>query len=204
MSSNTPPLRRRRLPQLLGIGLSAAALAGLVHFESVWAHADREDPAESAAMDELDELDELDERAPAPGEFSSLVAVAETTAPLSATLMPAAAESKTPVVVADASAVVAAEAKVDTDATAGVVPDVVALVTVPDLKGLNLRKARKRLKAVGLKMSVRDSYNERLPREYWSDYKVRRQKIEAGTEVQPGTRVRVKARFKKPRFAKGY
>lgn len=203
--------RRHRLPQLLGLGLSAAALAGLVHLESVWAHADA-GPDEALAADELDALDELDEEEDDEAvELAPVLAAAEpgrladAEAPATGTPAGTAAAPQAAMMLADASIpaataapAAAAVAVVAVEADAEILPQGPALVVVPDLEGMNLRQARKTLKAVGLKLSARDTYNDKIPRDEWWDYEVRRQKIEPGAEVVPGTWVRVKARFEAP------
>jgi len=77
------------------------------------------------------------------------------------------------------------------------------LVVVPDLTGMRLRTARRELRALGLRMRVRDSYNDTIPRDYWSEYKVRKQRIEPGTEVIPGAKIRLVAR-ERYRVSQGY
>jgi len=130
-----------RLRQLLGLGLSGAALAALVYVETVSAHGEVETSAE---------------------EWS--------------------------------------DTGVDTKTFEALAP---ALVVVPDLTGMRLRSARRELRALGLRIRVRDSYNDTIPRDYWSDYKVRKQRIEPGTEVTPGAKIRLVAR-ERYRVSQGY
>ncbi|WAS96652.1 PASTA domain-containing protein [Nannocystis punicea] len=78
-----------------------------------------------------------------------------------------------------------------------------ALVVVPDIEQMTLRKAAKELAAVGLKLSVRDEYGDAVPRWSWGDYEVRTQKVDAGTEVVPGATVKAKARALR-RLVSGY
>lgn len=82
-------------------------------------------------------------------------------------------------------------------------PEAPTTAIVPDLSGKSVRAARKQLKALGLRMVVRDRYNDKISRDEWGAYKIRRQKTEAGTEVELGSRVRLKARMRRS-FAKGY
>ena len=198
----------RRLRRILGLSLSGAALVGLIYFEGASARAEADELDEVAEAyeqaqveaDELDE-DELDENeldeaelnvvptAIAPSGPAPAEKVAHSTAPASdATL--AAANDTVAVAIADLPAAQPTE-------------PTITLVTVPDLDGLSLYKARKQLKALGLKLSVRDEYKEKLPREYWGGYRVRKQKIEPGAEVKPGTTVRVRARMKRS-YSMGY
>jgi len=216
MSLTPIPLRRRRLPQLLGIGFSALGLAGLVQLQSVWAQdetelldADEEldldaeedeedEEVEQVEQDEQDEQDEPVALASVPSAAPSTpkpVLIAEASAAL-----PSGLETKTTTA---AAVTVASETAEATEASAAIVPDVPVLVAVPDLSGLSVRKARRILKDAGLKIAVRDGYGYRVPREEWNAYKVRGQKLDAGTEVELGSRVRVKARMKR-RYAMGY
>jgi hypothetical protein len=197
-----PRPRNHRFLRLAGLGLSAAALAGLVHLQSVWAHADVQAETDLAASDFFDEL-ELDEleleadqfEAEALAEVDALEAAQAKAVALTAVAMaPTATEVRVALAPAPAPIVVAAA-----------VVEVPALVAVPNLGGMSLRAARKELKALGLRMSVRDRYNDRVARDEWSFYKVRGQKIDPGTEVEPGSRVRVKAKIRRSRkFAQGY
>ncbi|MCA9712550.1 MAG: PASTA domain-containing protein [Myxococcales bacterium] len=204
-----PASFRRRSVHVLGLGLSAAALAGLVHLQSVWAQEDQQTDADAEVWDETEleaegtaeAEDALEEAAEAlsatPDSSASAAAATPTPAPASV------ATEAMPVRLADASAVASVEAAVETSTEATAPVEVAVLVAVPDLAGMSLYKARKELKALGLKMSVRDAYNDRLPREYWTGYKVRSQKVEPGTEVEPGSRIGVKARLKRS-YAMGY
>jgi len=210
MSSAKPMLRRRRLPHVLGIGVSAVALAGLFQLQSVWAQADveaDEDPmaeeleAELEAEFEAEALEELEATATATPEPEPVAALAPAVAvaAVDAKTVTAAAVIAKAEAATEASA--SADAAVETETTE-ILPEVAALVAVPDLSGLSLRKARKQLKEVGLKMSARDG-SYRIPWQEWGYYKVRKQKTEAGTMVEPGTRVRVKAR-EKISYGQGY
>ncbi len=202
-----PKIRRRRLPHLLGIGVSAVALAGLFQLQSVWAQSDLEadeDPmaeeleAELAAEFEAEALEELEElEATAKVAATPVVARAPVVAPAPAAIVGAKAVTAATVLAkaeAATEASASADAATETEATE-ILPEVAALVAVPDLSGLSLRKARKQLKEAGLKMSARDG-SYRIPWQEWRYYKVRKQKTEPGTMVEPGTRIRIKAREK--------
>ncbi|WP_267683875.1 PASTA domain-containing protein [Nannocystis sp. SCPEA4] len=104
------------------------------------------------------------------------------------------AESVAPVTAVEPMAMATVtEAEVDV-AALPVEPLGPALVVVPDIEQMTLRKAAKELAAVGLKLSVRDEYGDAVPRWSWGDYEVRTQKVDAGTEVVPGATVKAKAR----------
>lgn len=186
----------RRLHRALGLGLSGLALVGLVYFEGMSARAE-------TGADEADEI-EVDEAEAEGAEISvsspSLVAAPPSGAAVAQGSETLVTGAEAPVPVADGRIAMAAVADADAALPA---PPAPALVVVPDIEGKSLRKARKELKALGLKLSVRDGYNEKIPREYWSEYKVRSQKIEAGTEVEAGSTVKVKARMIQ-RYAMGY
>lgn len=192
----------RRLHRALGLGLSGATLVGLIYFEGVSARAeagsDDEEASEleSDAALELDEADEAEDADDADDAVKNAVLGAGTSA-----LPPsggAVERSPSPATAtpADGRLAMATVIEVDTASAMPVAPPVPALVAMPDIEGMSLRKARKELKALGLKLSVRDEYGEKVPREYWSGYKVRKQKLEAGTEVAPGSTVKVKARMR--------
>lgn len=178
----------RRLHRALALGLSGAALAGLVYFEGMSARASAEEAAVEAAEadealeDEL-ELDDVDELENDVREVKPV-----STAPSGPAIAVA-----TPT---DGRLAMAGLPAVDAAAAMPVAPPAPALVAVPDIEGMSLRKAKKALAAAGLKLSVRDEYGWKIPREYWSDYKVRSQKIDAGAEVEAGSTVKVKARMK--------
>jgi PASTA domain len=192
-----------RLHRVLGLGLSGAALVGLIYFEGMSARAEAGAGLQESLVevDESDELDELDETVDSEEDGAGI----NVPAPVMVALPPAGAapEAASPttspapaqLAMADLGAVEATAMPTE--------PPVPTLVAVPDIEGMSLRKARKQLKALGLKLSVRDGYNEKIPREYWGEYRVRTQKTEAGTEVEPGATVKVKARMLQ-RYAMGY
>jgi hypothetical protein len=191
----------RRLHRALGLGLSGVALVGLVYFEGMSARAEAEDAAEvelaAEAASELEEdvaedVEETDEN----GVLDANPVALPPSGPAASPTQPAASP-------ADAQLAMATIADVDAAAAMPVAPPAPALVAVPDIEGMSLRKAKKQLAAVGLKLSVRDEYGEKLPREYWSEYKVRKQRVDAGTEVEAGSTVKVKARYRQ-RYAMGY
>ncbi|PCC73465.1 PASTA domain-containing protein [Nannocystis exedens] len=169
----------------LALGLSGAALAGLIYFEGLPAQAE----AESAVYFET-EADEADEAI----ESISLQPEPVVAAPAESSI-PAPAPTDTRLAMATVA---------EADAAAlPVAPPAPALVIVPSIEGLSLHKARKQLAAVGLKLAVRDEYGEKIERAYWSEYEVRKQKVDAGAEVEPGSTVKVKARVRL-RYASGY
>lgn len=187
ISGRTPGRASTRLVQALGLALSASAITGLVYVETVSASPH---PAEAVELNELDELDELEMDS---AEAISPVAVIPSATPAepsptadAPTVLAAAAPSALPVaVVAEAEA-----------------PSI-AMVVMPDLKGMRLDKARRELKQLGLRMAARDTWGERIERSWYRDFKVRTQTVEAGIEVERGTKVRVKAR-ERYRASKGY
>lgn len=196
-----------RLRRALGLGLSGAALVGLIYFEGMAARAEA-----GAAEEGFAEVDEIEAEDAAEAEADVEAAginvprpVAVAIPPSGATPVTEAASAEAPAegtrlamaMVADGTMVAGAAADMPTE------PPAPALVAVPDIEGMSLRKARKQLAAAGLKMSVRDGYNEKIPREYWGEYRVRTQKIAADTEVEPGATVQVKARMIQ-RYAQGY
>jgi hypothetical protein len=185
------------------LGLSGVALVGLVYFEGMSARAEVEAEAEDAVVDEdFDEttLDEVDE-AEAEEQADNVVSEANPVAlPPSGPAVAVAEPAASPAAGQLALATVAGAAA---DAVMPVDPPAPALVAVPDIEGMSLRKAKKALAAAGLKMSVRDEYGEKIPREYWSEYKVRKQKLDAGAEVEAGSTVKVKARYR-VRISMGY
>jgi hypothetical protein len=172
----------RRLHRALSLALSGVALVGMIYFEGMPARAEA-DVADVA--DVAVELDELDEN----------------TIPEAS---PIASPHPAPEPVASpADARLAMATAVDAAAAIPILPAGPALVAVPDLAGMGLRKAKKELAAVGLKLAVRDEYGDKLPAEDWSEYKVGTQRVEAGTEVVPGSTVKVKAKMLR-RYAMGY
>lgn len=188
----------RRLHRALALGLSGAALAGLVYFEGMSARAGTEDEiVEAAEADEVLE-DELDDEVEAVESSENDVQQAKpvSTAPSGPAVAAAVA---TP---ADGRLAMADVAAVEA-AAMPIAPPAPALVAVPDIEGMSLRKAKKQLAAVGLKLAVRDEYGEKIPREYWGEYKVRKQRVDAGTEVEAGATVKVKARVRMS-YAMGY
>jgi hypothetical protein len=159
----------------VGLGLSGAALVGLIYFEGM--------PTRAEAEWDDDRIDELAAFAVDDADEPDIVA-------------------RMPVPVAAAVEVESVEA----DAAA--LPDALmgpALVLVPDIEQMTVRTAAKELAAVGLKLSVRDQYGDRIARELWGEYEVRTQKLDAGTEVAPGSTVKAKARPRESvRYASGY
>jgi hypothetical protein len=197
----------RRLHRALGLGLSGVALVGLVYFEGMSAHAEAEDAAEvelavEAALEledvaeEAEDVEEADENDVLPANPVALPPSGPAAQPAASPAQPAASP-------ADAQLAMASIAGADAAAAMPVAPPAPALVAVPDIEGMSLRKAKKQLAAVGLELSVRDAYGEKIPREYWSEYKVRKQRVDAGTEVEAGSTVKVKARYRQ-RYAMGY
>jgi hypothetical protein len=196
----------RRLPRALGLGLSGLALVGLVYFEGMSARAEAEDVVEAEDLaDEAElELDALadDEDADADAEEASKNLVPESLP------MPPPPSGPAPSLAGPAASptdgrLAMVTTELDAAAAMPVSPPAPVLVAVPDIEGMSLRKAKKQLAAVGLKLSVRDEYGDKIPREYWSEYKVRKQKLDAGTELAAGSTVKVKARMRM-RYAQGY
>lgn len=193
----------RRLHRALGLGLSGLALVGLVYFEGMSARAEAEDAVEAedlaaeleAEVEEAEDADEADEAA------KNVVPEAMPMPPPPSG--PAASQAEPTASPTDGRLAMAATAELDAAAAMPVAPPAPALVAVPDIEGMSLRKAKKQLAAVGLKLAVRDEYGDKIPREYWNEYKVRTQKLDAGTEVAAGSTVKVKARMRM-RYAQGY
>jgi hypothetical protein len=154
-----------------GLGLSGAALVGLIYFEGMSTRAEAE-------WDE-DRIDEL-----------AAFAVDDDHEPVAV-----AAAVGGPLVVATVDELDAAALPAE--------PLGPALVRVPDIEQMTVRTAAKELAAVGLKLSVRDEYGDRVARELWGEYEVRTQKIDAGSEVTPGSTVKAKAKAR-VRYASGY
>jgi hypothetical protein len=193
----------RRLHRALGLGLSGAALVGLVYFEGMSARAEAE---EADAVEEVEVGLELDEaeveeeiEAEDPAENDVLGANPVALPPSG----PAAAPAEPAASPVEGRLAMAAVAGAEAGVAMPIAPPAPALVAVPDIEGMSLRKAKKQLAAVGLKLSVRDEYGEKIPREYWSEYKVRKQRLDAGAEVEAGSTVKVKARMRM-RYAQGY
>jgi hypothetical protein len=206
----------RRLRRALGLGLSGAALVGLIYFEGLSARA--EASAEASLADEAEDLEveageaaveeaaveeaAVDEAA-VEGERArdgEGLATARDAAKVEPVILPPSGAARPEAAAADQLAVATIA---DAAAAMPVAPPAPALVVVPDIEGMSLRKAKKQLAAVGLALSVRDEYGEKIPRDYWGEYKVRTQKLDAGTEVAPGSTVKVKARMRM-RYAMGY
>jgi beta-lactam-binding protein with PASTA domain len=194
----------RRLHRALGLGLSGVALVGLVYFEGMSARAEAE---EADAVEEVEEVEaaleldeaEVDAEAENVAENNGLEANPVSLPPSG----PAASPARPAASPVEGQLAMVTVAGADAEATMPIAPPAPALVAVPDIEGMSLRKARKQLAAVGLKLSVRDEYGEKIPREYWSEYKVRKQRLDAGTEVEAGSTVKVKARMRM-RYAQGY
>jgi hypothetical protein len=193
----------RRLQRALGLGLSGVALVGLVYFEGMSARAEAE---EADAIEEVDaalELDEAEVEDEAEAEDVAENDVLEANPVSLPPSGPAAAPAEPAASPVEGQLAMAAVAVADAGAAMPIAPPAPALVAVPDIEGMSLRKAKKQLAAAGLKLSVRDEYGEKIPREYWSQYKVRTQRLDAGTEVEAGSTVKVKARMRM-RYAQGY
>ena len=176
----------RRLHRALGLGLSGLALVGLVYFEGSFARAEAEDAGTEELEDEA-ELDEAEDAEGGKGTFGNSVPSAAPLAPVDAVAPTAPAAEPVPAATAvDGRLAMADVAAVDAAAALPVAPPAPALVAVPDIEGMSVRKAKKQLAAVGLKLAVRDESGWKVPREFWGDYKVRSQKIDAGTEETHG------------------
>jgi beta-lactam-binding protein with PASTA domain len=67
-------------------------------------------------------------------------------------------------------------------------------ILIPNVVGMRLHQARRAMKKAGLKVVIRDEFNERIAPEDRSLFKVRHQSLEAGTRVEPGGWVRLNAR----------
>ncbi len=184
----------------MGLGVSAAALSGLVHLQSVWAHAD--DAAE--ITDTADAADTVD--------AANSVGAADVVSSVDAVEIAAVTVEAEPEV-ADAPAAADGEgaptlvaatspAKPISDIEPAA-PEGPALITVPDLSGMKVGLAVKTLRGLGLRVSIQDEYGDRVYVEEWQAYKVRKQRIEPGTKVEAGSRVRLDAKYRR-RFAKGY
>jgi hypothetical protein len=187
----------RRLHRALGLGLSGLALVGLVYFEGASARAEADDSVAEGSSDEAElELEELEADETPENKVPERNPVA---LPPSG---PAASPAQPATAPVDGRLAMATLAEADS-AALPVAPPAPALVAVPDIEGMSLRKAKKQLAAVGLKLSVRDEYGDKIPREYWSEYKVRKQKLDPGTELAAGSTVKVKARMRM-RYAQGY
>lgn len=83
-----------------------------------------------------------------------------------------------------------------------VVAPVVAMVAVPDVSGLRLWIARKRLADAGLKMIPRED-RRLVPTDEYPEYQVERV-AEFGQQVPAGSAVTVGVEYWEPRFAQGY
>ena len=73
--------------------------------------------------------------------------------------------------------------------------DEVAMVTVPDWKGKRLSVVRREARKLGLNVTGTTGGGDAVPAEEASDYRVRKQLVEAGSEVAPGTEVPVRVRM---------
>lgn len=161
--------RHHRVFRYAGLAVSAVALAGLVQLQSVWAHPDEDDV--DLAAQTVDERDGVLEP-------EQMLAIARTPAQISAAVagMPTAErqpDTREP-------------PKVSPESPEPAEPETVA---VPELTTLGVHKAVKALNEVGLKVRVRDESGWRLPAEEWRYYRVQSQKVEAGKEVLPGSRI---------------
>ncbi len=185
----------RRVRRALGLGLSGVALVGLVYFEGMSARAEADDAAEVELEDVAEDVEDVEE-----ADENDVLDANPVALPPSG---PAASPAQPAASPADGQLAMATVADLDVAAAMPIAPPAPALVAVPDIEGMSLRKAKKQLAAVGLKLSVRDAYGEKIPREYWSEYKVRTQRVDAGTEVEAGSTVKVKARYRQ-RYAMGY
>lgn len=67
-------------------------------------------------------------------------------------------------------------------------------VTIPDWKGKRLSVVRREGRRLGLVVSARDDYGQRVSADVGSYYRVKRQLTEAGTTVEPGAGVEVRVR----------
>ena len=189
MPRDRTALPHRRIHHVLGLGVSGGALAGLIYVQSVSAQID--EPMPEATVDATAEATEFTTTTtpePASRAVPTVAAldVGTTPAPTLATQVPT-----TP------PALVAA---VTTEANT----QQVAMVTMPDLIGMRVNEARRELKKLGLVMTVRDAYNDKIPIQWQRDYKVRRQTVKAGAELEKGTWVRVGARERRMRIPMGY
>ena len=161
--------RHHRVFRHAGLGVSAAALAGLVQLQSVWAHPDEGDVGLAAqTVDERDDVLEPEQ----------MLAIARTPAQISAAI----------------AGMPVAERQPDTDEPPEVSPQPPEpaepeTVAVPELTTLGVHKAVKALNQAGLKVRVRDESGWRLPADSWRYYRVRSQKVEAGKDVLPGSRI---------------
>jgi hypothetical protein len=189
----------RRLHRALGLGLSGLALVGLVYFEGASARAEADDSVAEGSSDEAELELEVEEIHADESPENMVPRPNPVALPPSG---PAASPAQPATAPADGRLAMATLAEADSAALA-VTPPAPVLVAVPDIEGMSLRKAKKQLAAVGLKLSVRDEYGDKIPREYWSEYKVRKQKLDAGTELAAGSTVKVKARMRM-RYAQGY
>lgn len=190
----------RRIHRALSLGLSGTALVGLVYLQGASAL------GEVMADEGIEEHEAIDDEIAPEDDENDVPSAPLPSTPHAGQAAPvdeiASAPAPTP---APERLAMADVATVDVAAAAAmpVEPPVPTLVAVPDLAGMTLRKAKKQLAALGLKMSVRDEYGDRIPREIWQAYKVRSQKIEAGAEVEPGSTVKIKARMRAS-YAMGY
>jgi hypothetical protein len=69
------------------------------------------------------------------------------------------------------------------------------LVIVPDWKGKRLSMVRREARKLGLNVEATDGIGDTVPADEASSYRVRRQLVEAGREVEPGSDVPVRVRM---------
>ncbi|MEM7151469.1 MAG: PASTA domain-containing protein [Myxococcota bacterium] len=188
MSLHRTAPTHRRIHHVLGLGVSGAALAGLIYVESVSASTDAPLPEPEIEVTESTTTTQPASRA----------------VPTVAALDVGTAAAPVAVAVAPVPATATATAPMAVATTAAANTQVAAMVTMPDVVGMKVNEARRELKKLGLVMTVRDSYNDKIPIEYQRDYKVRRQAVDAGTALSEGTWVRVGARQRRMRLPMGY
>ena len=70
----------------------------------------------------------------------------------------------------------------------------VAMVTLPDWKGKRLSVVRREARKLGLNVSAVDNTGYNVPSDEASSYRVRKQLVEAGSEVEPGSDVQLRVR----------
>lgn len=190
---------RRRLSTFAALGLSLTAFAGLGYLElapdahaadedEVVALADADANADSAAATKKSPAAETKARPSATGPTTL---AANNVAPPTVHAPPTAAD--------DAALAVSA-------APVAIPPPAITLVAMPDLSGMRLPEARRALRDAGLKMTVRERYGgDKIDRDLQRYYKVHRQTVEAGSQLEPGTWVRVSAEPRRIRkLAQGY
>jgi hypothetical protein len=77
------------------------------------------------------------------------------------------------------------------------------LVMVPDWKGKRLSVVRREARKLGLNVKATDGIGDTIPADEASSYRVRKQLVEAGSEVEPGSDVPVRVRMV-AEMAEGY